>query len=73
MTMVKEKVEGLKPYAQAEFEGLCAEFDLNAKFRQVEEAAAAAASAEASAAAAPQQRRQRQEEQEQRCVVALCG
>jgi hypothetical protein len=40
MTLVKEKVEALGPYAQGEFEQLCAQLDLDDKFRQVEATAA---------------------------------
>jgi hypothetical protein len=98
VTMVKEKVEGLKPYAQvrglhhlavhtgpvpteeplthpvrarsmsylfppqSEFDGLCAEFDLNAKFRQVADAHAKATKPQT------HEHEQVQEPLEQRCV-----
>jgi hypothetical protein len=45
MTLVKEKMQALGPFAQNEFEGLCAELGLEAKFRQVETQEAATAAA----------------------------
>lgn len=52
MTLVKEKVEALGPYARDEFEQLCALFGLDDKFREVEAAAASEGSSESKGGAA---------------------
>lgn len=53
MTLVKEKMQALGPFAQHEFEELCAELGLEDKFRQVEtQEAATAAAAQAVISAA---------------------
>lgn len=55
MTLLKEKVAALEPYAQGEFEDLCQKLGLNDKFREAEtlKAAAAAASLPTASGAAP--------------------
>lgn len=55
MTLLKEKVAALEPYAQGEFEDLCLKLGLNDKFREAEtlKAAAAAASLPTPSSAAP--------------------
>lgn len=53
MTLVKEKMQGLGPFAQNEFEEMCAEMGLEDKFRQVEtQEAAKVAAAQAVVTAA---------------------